>query len=109
MIQSDFHPAAKQEQLDLLAYFENLAPETAERFQGRIDHFLSLIERMPRLIQEHDHGVRIVSLNPHFGQYFIAYTILNKTVIILAIGHAKRKPFYFVDRISEAKTILGQG
>jgi hypothetical protein len=44
-----------------------------------------------------------VNLTPRFGEYYIAYMLWHDKVVILAIAHAKRRPYYWRHRISESK------
>jgi len=47
-------------------------------------------------------NVRRANLGPQFNEWYLAYMLWNDQVVILAIGHAKRRPFYFHNRIDEA-------
>jgi hypothetical protein len=50
--------------------------------------------------------VRRVNLTPRFGEYYIAYMLWHENVVILAIAHAKRIPYYWRHRISESKQMF---
>ena len=49
---------------------------------------------------------RRVNLTPRFGAYYIAYMIWKEKVVILAVAHAKRRPYYWRKRIGEAKQMF---
>jgi hypothetical protein len=50
--------------------------------------------------------VRCVNLTPWFGEYYIAYMIWKDKVVILAVAHARRRPYYWRKRIVEAREML---
>lgn len=51
-------------------------------------------------------GTRRVNLTPRFGELYIAYMIWRQRVVILAIAHARRRPYYWRSRIGEAKKLF---
>jgi hypothetical protein len=100
------HPAAKQDLLELTKFFFGIDPALGNRFDARVDHYLRLIRQSPVLFHEGKFGIRRVNLAPTFQAYFIAYFCRNDTTVVLAIGHAKRRPYYFRDRIDEARKMF---
>jgi plasmid stabilization system protein ParE len=106
MIPVVYHPAARAEQLELTEHFLSIDPDLCVRFDERLrDHILS-IQTNPELYHERQAGVRRVNLTPRFEEYYIAYVLWQGRIVVLAIGHAKRRPFYFFRRINQAKRIL---
>ena len=47
-----------------------------------------------------------MNLTPRFGEYYIAYMIWREKVVILAVAHAKRRPYYWRKRIGESKNMF---
>jgi hypothetical protein len=60
----------------------------------------------PLLYNIRRQNVRRVNLLPRFGEYYVAYMIWHEKLVILAVGHAKRKPFYWRKRIKESKKLF---
>lgn len=50
--------------------------------------------------------MRRANLHPRFSEYYIAYMVWRERVVILAIAHAKRRPYYWRKRIDEAKQMF---
>lgn len=51
-------------------------------------------------------ALRRVNLQPRFGDYYVAYTVWREQVVILAVAHAKRRPYYWRKRITEARKLF---
>lgn len=66
----------------------------------------ALICRTPLLFHQRRFTVRRVNLGPRFEEYYLAYILWREKVIILAVAHAKRRPFYFRRRIGEARRLF---
>ena len=47
-----------------------------------------------------------MNLKPRFSEYHIAYMFWREKVVILAVAHAKRRPYYWRDRIDEARRMF---
>lgn len=67
---------------------------------------MSLIIDNPLLYNLRRRNTRRANLTPRFGEYYIAYMIWRQKVVILAIAHAKRRPYYWRYRIGEAKKLF---
>ena len=50
--------------------------------------------------------VRRVNLTPQFDEYYLPFMIWKDRVVILAVAHAKRRPYYWRKRIGEAKKMF---
>lgn len=102
------HPSAKGDLRDILQYYASVddGGELARDFHQRYLHGEGLIVSSPSLFNIRAGSVRRVNLKPRFGEYYIAYMIWKDQVIILAIAHAKRKPYYWRHRIGEAKKMF---
>jgi plasmid stabilization system protein ParE len=77
-------------------------PELAASFEATFFDYLESIIANPLLYNLRRPPTRRVNLTPRFGEYYIAYMLWNQRVVILAIGHAKRRPYYWRKRITEA-------
>ena len=97
------HPKAQDELEGLVEYFLEIDPRLGVAFQERYREHLERVKQTPELFRERKHGVRRVNLAPRFEEYFIAYLLWREQIVIVAVGHGKRRPYYFRDRIDEAK------
>ncbi|MFN0078551.1 MAG: hypothetical protein ACKVY0_18995 [Prosthecobacter sp.] len=100
------HPAAQIELEQAAERYLLIDAELAEWFNH---HYLSYRQQIcgnPLLYNIRAGIVRRVNLTPRFGEYYIAYMLWREQVVILAIAHAKRRPYYWRQRIGEAKKIF---
>jgi plasmid stabilization system protein ParE len=100
------HPAAQTELEETAEQYLMIGQALAESFNH---HYLSYRQQIcenPRLFNIRAGIVRRVNLTPRFGEYYIAYMLWHEKVIILAIAHAKRRPYYWRHRISESKQMF---
>lgn len=102
------HPSAKADLRDILQYYAGVddGGELARDFYQCYLHHEGLIVSSPRLFNIRAGSVRRVNLKPRFGECYIAYMIWNDQVMILAIAHAKRRPYYWRRRVGEAKKMF---
>lgn len=107
---SDFHvhPAAAEELNDTIRYYASVDDDGALAidFEDTYLRYEAAIVASPLLYNIRREGVRRVNLNPRFGEYYIAYMIWRKKVVILAVAHAKRKPYYWRGRIGAARKMF---
>jgi hypothetical protein len=97
------HPAAQQELDDCLEWFAHIDPELALAFEERYLQARHAICANPLLYNIRQRGVRRVNLTPRFGEHYIAYTLWEGSLVILAVAHAKRRPHYWSTRLAEMK------
>jgi plasmid stabilization system protein ParE len=110
-IDFDLHPAAQAEFYATIRHYAALDEEDQDQplaaaFDATFNLHLSLILDNPLLYSLRRPPTRRANLTPRFGEHFIAYMIWHGKVVILAITHAKRRPYYWRDRISEAKRLF---
>ena len=92
-----FHPAAREEALEGYLYYGSEDDELAQDFERKINQMLDLIAREPELFRVRRYGVRRANL-PLFKEQYIAYMLWKNKIVVIAIGHAKRRPFYWYQR-----------
>lgn len=51
-------------------------------------------------------AVRRVKLVPQFGEYYLAFMIWKDRVVIPAVAHAKRRPYYWCGRVGDARKLF---
>jgi plasmid stabilization system protein ParE len=97
------HPEAREEFDAVFDHYLGIDPELADEFDSTFFRCLDAIIANPLLFNIRRRNTRRVNLTPRFGEYHIAYMIWREQVVILAIAHAKRRPYYWRKRIGEAK------
>lgn len=104
MIEPLVHPAAKEELLQSIRYYASLDDdgELALSFEATFLRCLAAIVANPLLHRIRRNKTRRVNLTPRFGEHYIAYTLVQERVFILAVAHAKRHPYYWLDRVSDS-------
>lgn len=100
------HPAAQQEHDDCIEYYAGIDPELAVSFELRYLQARHDICANPFLYNIRRRGSRRVNLQPRFGEHYIAYTIWREQVVLLAVAHAKRRPYYWRKRLAEARKLF---
>ena len=100
------HPAAQDELDELTEHFAAIDFHLVSAFKEDYFRHQSLILRTPEMFRERIPKVRRVNLAPRFHEYFLAYMVWNQRIVILAVGHGKRRPHYFRHRVAEARRIF---
>ena len=101
------HPAVWEEFNDAICYYAREAGAgIALDFEACIyQHFVE-IQEAPLIYRLRELEVRRVNMEPQFKEWYLAFMLWNGQVVVLAIGHAKRRPYYFRDRIDEARKMF---
>lgn len=106
MMAFNIHPEASKEFDAVLDYYFCIDPELADDFDFTFSGCLQGIISNPLLYNIRRMSVRRANLKPRFSEYYIAYMIWRQKVVILAVAHAKRRPYYWRQRIGEAKDMF---
>ena len=93
----ELHPHAELESEEAALYYENRAESLGLRFVEELDKTFSHIKRFPKAWPEARDEIRKTRLNRF--PYNVFYSIENNYILVLAIAHMSRKPFYWEDRI----------
>jgi plasmid stabilization system protein ParE len=102
----NIHPEAQRELEDAFDYHFLIEEELAYSFDAHYQRHHRQICENPLLYNLRRGVTRRVNLTPRFGEYYIAYMIWREKMVILAVAHAKRKPYYWRKRIAEAKEMF---
>ena len=96
---SQIHPAAKFELEDAALYYADISIELSEKFLIDFEQTLSFKEAMPLVWPVYISDLR--KLNFKIFPYSIVHSFSksDNEVVIMAIQHQSRKPFYWKDRI----------
>ncbi len=76
-------------------YYDLQQDELGDRFKHDIQKAIDTIRTTPTLFPKIDKEIRKYPL--HRFPYTIYYAIDNDTLIVLAIAHQRRKPYYWVE------------
>jgi plasmid stabilization system protein ParE len=92
----DLLPAARMDFDESFDWYAWRSPEAAERFSRAIDDTLERIARTPNQFAKVDrrHQACPVARFP----FRIVYRIEAERILVVAVVHAKRKPYYWKDR-----------
>ena len=94
----EFTAIAYEEYKDAVEYYNIQETGIGERFKEDVDQSLQRIEKYPEAWQHETISTRRFLLKRF--PYKIIYYIENNRIIVIALAHTHRKPFYWVDRFS---------
>lgn len=101
MLSVRFHDLAKAELNDAIHFFKQVAgPEIAHQW---LDEALRKIKKCASnpLIYKTVYGEARRANFTHFREYYLAFLLHNDCIYILAVAHAKRKPYYWKNRLND--------
>ncbi len=93
----DFHPDAKQELDDAVAYYDNISREMGDAFVTEVERALNRVEKFPQAwteLSKNTRRCRIASF-----PYGIIYALKEQQILIVAVMHLQRQPNYWTNRI----------
>jgi hypothetical protein len=96
-IEVNFHPEARREYLDALAWYRQHSRTVARAFQEEVHLGMKRIMEAPSQWPIFNSQVRWVRLN-RFPDLLYFETLDSDHVQLLAVAHAKRRPGYWRDR-----------
>jgi plasmid stabilization system protein ParE len=87
------HPAAQLELAEITAYYEAESPGLGEAFLAEARHAFAQLGAFPEAFPiRYGHvRVRVLAAFP----YSVHYSLLGEDVLILALAHHSRRPFYW--------------
>ncbi len=83
-----------------IAYHEKIEPGLGLRLKAETKEVIKWIAQNPEVPPFRPMGYRRVNLKVF--PYYVAYLILNETIWILAMPHAKRRPEFWIRRKRKA-------
>ncbi len=92
-----FHPEARGEFNEAAIYYSDKSPSLASAFLTEIENAIEKIVENPELYREIDEDIRRC-LTRRFP-YAVLYTIENNYILILAVMHCSREPWYWRHRL----------
>lgn len=92
-----FNPLAERELDEAYQYYEDQTPGLGERFLDEVQHALILLRRHPEAAPKVLGSIRRFVL-PLFPYSILYRPLKNGGLRIMAVGHQKRHPRYWVGR-----------
>jgi plasmid stabilization system protein ParE len=92
-----FHQAAREEARAAYLFLASEDPAMADDFERRLRLTIAAIERHPEACRVRRFGVRRKNLS-RFKRHYVAYMLWENQLVIIAIGHASRRPYYWYRR-----------
>jgi hypothetical protein len=93
-MQVTFPSPALEELADAALYYERQQTGLGFEFMEEVDAFVQIITIAPQQPRLRRRGYRRVNLKRF--PYYIAYSIEAGVIVVLAIGHAARRPEYWI-------------
>ncbi|MCC5628184.1 type II toxin-antitoxin system RelE/ParE family toxin [Nostoc sphaeroides] len=93
----DFHPDAKKELDDAVAYYDNISREMGDAFLAEVELAISRIEQFSEAwtqLSKNTRRCRVASF-----PYGIIYAIREQQILIVAVMHLQHQPNYWTNRI----------
>lgn len=93
-----FLAEAEQELLEATLYYEQQVSGLGKKFSEEAQRSITHIEQFPLINQKISNDIRrkLVKRFP----FAVLYSIENDIVLIIAVMHLKRKPYYWKNRLS---------
>jgi toxin ParE1/3/4 len=91
-----FLPEAERELLAARDYYEMHSPGLGEQFLAKIEYTIGLIERYPESGGVLHDQVRRMATDKF--PFHVVYTLEAETLLIVAIAHQRRLPWYWTGR-----------
>jgi plasmid stabilization system protein ParE len=94
-----FHPGASEDYAAAFSWYYKRGAMLAANFESEIDRAIRLISHNPSRWAKFDSQRRrfIVRKFP----YAIIYEVHGQEVVVLAVAHGKRRPYYWRERVSD--------
>lgn len=93
-----FHPEAESEYLSQVAYYEEQRPGLGALFVSQFETAMNYICSNPYSHKQIGEGIHLVSMK--IFPFNILYRVAEETVQILAMAHKRRRPGYWLSRLS---------
>jgi hypothetical protein len=106
MMPWEIHPSALEEFQAAFEYYDGIDPRLADAFRLTYLNHQETARLTPQIYRIREHDIRRVNLGPQFKEWYIAFIIWRDTFIIVAVAHAKRRPFYYLNRLQAARNLV---
>ena len=97
MIEYRFLPPAELEMIEAALFYENASPGLGSKFISYVNHSITNVRRHPRMGEVLSGVFRRVVLRAF--PFSLIYVIQDRCVLIIAIAHLLRAPYYWNSRL----------
>lgn len=97
MIGYSYHPAAVQEIVEAVRYYEERAPGLGKELRAELDDTVLLLREVPESAAPIRGGLRRKPLRRF--PFALIYAVEGSEVRIYAVSHRRRRPGYWLDRL----------
>ncbi len=94
-----FHPGASEDYESAFAWYFARGPSIAIDFEREIERCLRVIAESPLRWPKYDEKRRRMVVRKF--PYSIVYELVGRQVVIVAVAHRRRRPFYWRDRTTD--------
>ncbi len=95
----EFHPDAISEACSTREWYHERSANTAMAFMAELDDAVEQIAQAPERWASFIHGTRHYLFRRF--PYVLVYRQTTQSIHVVAVAHAKRRPGYWKDRLSE--------
>ncbi len=106
MMSWEIIPAAQEELQSAFSHYDVIDARLADSFYAKYLVSRDRARTTPEIYRVRRHEIRRINLGPQFEEWYIAFLLWNGKFVVLAITHAKRRPFYFSERVAVAKKLF---
>ncbi len=91
-----FHPEARDDYREALAWYRDRSPRAADRFEGEVERVLDLVSTRPTMFPTYDDDRRFAML--HRFPYSLVYEVQAGRIFVIAVAHSRRSAGYWQGR-----------
>jgi toxin ParE1/3/4 len=95
-----FVDEAQEEFLDAISFYEGIRTGLGRRLKDEADCCVLWIADHAELYRVRPGGYRRINLRGF--PYYVPYVVRERTLWVLAVAHASRKPLYWISRVNDA-------
>lgn len=95
-----FHAAARDEYKEAIHHYYSIDPDLQAGFRAEFRRHIGRIRSNPLLYNVRKYDVRRANFE-RFAFHYIAYMIWKDQVVIVAVGHSRKRPFFWYRRPKE--------
>jgi toxin ParE1/3/4 len=92
-----FHTAAREEYKEAIRHYHSIDPDLQAGFRAGLRSHIEQIRSNPLLYNVRKYNVRRANFE-RFAFYYIAYMIWKDQMVIVAVGHSRKRPYYWYRR-----------
>lgn len=96
MVEIRFHPQARAEYEEALAWYRSRSELAADRFEAEAERTVDAIAATPGLFPRYDDRYQFALLRRY--PFSLVYEVLPDSITVIAVPHSRRSPGYWRGR-----------